>query len=192
VVAAFNRASCGADPVPHSLPERLQRLDRADHHLEFDRFAGRIELDELDAPSCHLPIWAENSSAAVSTSEVAIRPGIGDCTNGGRNTICSDSSEASRLLAATVPARGFRPPVYPRGHSSRFTMKDEKDKNEPQTGKPAKNPSKDAKQDRLKLALRENLKRRKSQARGRSDMTAAPTDDAGVALHDNCGKKPGE
>ena len=30
----------------------------------------------------------------------------------------------------------------------------------------------DQRQDRLKLALRENLKRRKSQARGRGEMTA--------------------
>jgi hypothetical protein len=54
-------------------------------------------------------------------------------------------------------------------------MKDEKDKLERQTGAAAKNP----RQDRLKLALRENLKRRKSQARGRSDIViAAGNDDA--------------
>jgi hypothetical protein len=35
-----------------------------------------------------------------------------------------------------------------------------------------KGESKNPKQDRLKLALRENLKRRKSQARGRSQTTA--------------------
>jgi hypothetical protein len=48
-------------------------------------------------------------------------------------------------------------------------------------GAPAKNSGKDlvnkdskrdARQDRLKLALRENLKRRKSQARGRDDLAA--------------------
>ena len=55
-------------------------------------------------------------------------------------------------------------------------------------GQPAKN----SRQDRLKLALRENLKRRKSQARGRSDATAAPRDDAGASLHDELDKKPGE
>jgi len=64
-------------------------------------------------------------------------------------------------------------------------MKDDKDES---AGKPAKN----SRQDRLKLALRENLKRRKSQARGRSDMTAVPPDDAGVSPHDGLGKKPGE
>jgi hypothetical protein len=56
-------------------------------------------------------------------------------------------------------------------------MNDEPDKRE------GKNP----KQDRLKLALRENLKRRKSQARGRS-ATVARTDDDGLPDDEN-GKK---
>jgi hypothetical protein len=66
-------------------------------------------------------------------------------------------------------------------------MKDEKDKLERQTGAAAKNP----RQDRLKLALRENLKRRKSQARGRSDIViAAGNDDASPDCAN--GKKPGQ
>ena len=76
-------------------------------------------------------------------------------------------------------------------------MKDDKDKREGQTGTPAKNPGKDSRknprQDRLKLALRENLKRRKSQARGRSDLTIAPSnDDDEVSLRDASEKKPGD
>jgi hypothetical protein len=67
-------------------------------------------------------------------------------------------------------------------------MQDDKDKREVQTGMPAKTP----KQDRLKLALRENLKRRKSQARGRSDITAAPSAGDDLTPHDVSGKKPGE
>ena len=55
-------------------------------------------------------------------------------------------------------------------------MKDEKDKDEGQTGGPVK---KDPRQDRLKLALRENLKRRKSQAKGRGDIASATFDDDG-------------
>ena len=66
-------------------------------------------------------------------------------------------------------------------------MTDDKDK-----GKAEGQPAKDARQDRLKLALRENLKRRKSQARGRSDVAAAPRDDAGASLHDDIETKPGE
>ena len=38
-----------ADPVPHFLSQRLQRLDGADHDLEFDHFAGLVEFDEIDA-----------------------------------------------------------------------------------------------------------------------------------------------
>ena len=79
-------------------------------------------------------------------------------------------------------------------------MNDETDKYEGQTGTPAKNPkkdpgkdsSKDLRQDRLKLALRENLKRRKSQARGRSDVTTAPSHGDDVSPHDDSAKKPGE
>ena len=67
-------------------------------------------------------------------------------------------------------------------------MKDEKDKDEGQTATPVKN----SRQDRLKLALRENLKRRKSQARGRSDVTIAPSNGDDVAPRGVGGKKPGE
>ncbi len=41
-----------------------------------------------------------------------------------------------------------------------------------------------ARQDRLKLALRENLRRRKSQARGRSDAPAASSADGKASLDD--------
>jgi hypothetical protein len=67
-------------------------------------------------------------------------------------------------------------------------MKDAKDKSERQTGAGAKNP----RQDRLKLALRENLKRRKSQARGRSEVTTVPSNPDDVSPHDGGGKKPGK
>jgi hypothetical protein len=69
-------------------------------------------------------------------------------------------------------------------------MKDDKDKREGLTGAPAKNSAKDTRQDRLKLALRENLKRRKSQARGRSDVTGAPSDDVDASLDDGDENKP--
>jgi hypothetical protein len=64
-------------------------------------------------------------------------------------------------------------------------MTDDEKKRERQAGSPAK---KDARQDRLKLALRENLKRRKSQARGRGEA-ADSSDEA--SLHDGSEKKPG-
>jgi hypothetical protein len=64
-------------------------------------------------------------------------------------------------------------------------MKDEQDKRE---GRAAKHP----RQDRLKLALRENLKRRKSQARGRSDIAVAPSNGDDVSPHDESGQKRDE
>jgi hypothetical protein len=67
-------------------------------------------------------------------------------------------------------------------------MKDDNDKDEGQTATPAK---KHPRQHRLKLALRENLKRRKSQARGRSDVTVAPSNGDDMPPHDGSGKKPG-
>jgi hypothetical protein len=65
-------------------------------------------------------------------------------------------------------------------------MNDEPDKRE------GKNPGKDTRQDRLKLALRENLKRRKSQARGRGEMTTAPRNDDEPSPHDEDGKEQNE
>jgi hypothetical protein len=79
-------------------------------------------------------------------------------------------------------------------------MTDDKHKREGQTGTPAKNHTKDPgkdpgnnpHRDRLKLALRENLKRRKSQARGRSDVTTPASNDGEASPHDVSGRKPGE
>ncbi len=65
-------------------------------------------------------------------------------------------------------------------------MTDGKDKDEGPSGRPAK----DLRQDRLKLALRENLKRRKSQARGRDDFASSNSDD--VEPHDGSEKNPGK
>jgi hypothetical protein len=49
----------------------------------------------------------------------------------------------------------------------------------------------DLRQDRLKLALRENLKRRKSQARGRDDL-AAPSNNCDPSPYDDGAGKPGK
>ena len=47
---------------------------------------------------------------------------------------------------------------------------------------------KDSRQDRLKNKLRENLKRRKSQARERGKMTDALSDDEDASPHGEVGK----
>ena len=67
-------------------------------------------------------------------------------------------------------------------------MKDGNEKREGQSGSLEKNP----RQDRLKLALRENLKRRKSQARGRDDFALAPSNADDVTPHDDGDEAPGE
>jgi hypothetical protein len=69
-------------------------------------------------------------------------------------------------------------------------MKDDQGKHERQTGSLAGSLAKDSRQDRLKLALRENLKRRKSQARGRSDGVSS-SEHRDAALDDASGKEPG-
>jgi len=50
---------------------------------------------------------------------------------------------------------------------------------------------KDTREARLKQALRENLKRRKSQARGRSDEASASSETADASLDDASGEEPG-
>jgi hypothetical protein len=65
-------------------------------------------------------------------------------------------------------------------------MKHDDDKREAAAAAPGRN----SRQDRLKVALRENLKRRKSQARERGNMTAAPS--AGAEAAGKTGPKPGK
>ena len=67
-------------------------------------------------------------------------------------------------------------------------MKDKKDKYEGKSGKPAK----DLRHDRLKHALRENLKRRKSQAMGRDEFTIASSNSDDVSPNGRSEKDPGK
>ena len=78
-------------------------------------------------------------------------------------------------------------------HLNGSAMKDDRDKCQGQTGKLAKKTlGKGPWQDRLKVALRENLKRRKSQARGRGDSTIAVSNDDEVLPYRKDGNKSGE
>ena len=75
-------------------------------------------------------------------------------------------------------------------------MTDENHKRERPAGASAnkdsgKHSSKDSKQTRLKLALRANLKRRKSQARARGDFANATSSDD-VASHEHSEENPGK
>jgi hypothetical protein len=56
--------------------------------------------------------------------------------------------------------------------------------------RPAGHPGRDSRQDRLKRALRENLKRRKSRERGRSDPALGSSHAGNVSPYDDGGKKP--
>ena len=56
-----------------------------------------------------------------------------------------------------------------------------------QRGAHTTTPAGDSRQQRLKLALRENLKRRKSQARGKS--AEAPSTETELSLHEEPGKR---
>ncbi len=75
-------------------------------------------------------------------------------------------------------------------------MKNDKDNRDGPSGKseknPRKNPRKDLRGDRLKLALRENLKRRKSQARGRDDSAGAASNADEATPHEGGEKTLGE
>ena len=64
-----------------------------------------------------------------------------------------------------------------------MTIKGDQDGASGKSGADVKN----SRRDRLKLALRENLKRRKSQARGRSDAASSENEDASL---DTAGEKP--
>lgn len=64
-------------------------------------------------------------------------------------------------------------------------MADDKDKSK----EPVASPVKDSRQDRLKSALRENLKRRKMQARERGKKTDMPSNDHEASPHGELGKR---
>jgi hypothetical protein len=64
-------------------------------------------------------------------------------------------------------------------------MQDDSDKRE-------RDPGNGPRRDRLKLALRENLKRRKSQSRGRSEAAGTSSNGDDATPHDGSARKPGE
>ncbi|WP_246785101.1 hypothetical protein [Bradyrhizobium sp. S69] len=95
------------------------------------------------------------------------------------------SSGASRFIAACISAIGCGT------NSDRLAMTDDSDRAEGHTGAAAGNPKQDSRQHRLKQALRENLKRRKTQARGRGDPASRPSNADDVLPYDD-GNKPGK
>ena len=141
-------------------------------------------------------------SGRIITSSAASRPGIGDCTAGDRNTIWSDSGEVGRASsltatkrcgrrassAAIAPVHAFRASSLSPAVSYGPIMTEDNDKRAAQGLPTAKDSGKasrqDSRQERLKLALRDNLKRRKSQARQRANMNDAPSNNPEDVLDD--------
>ena len=115
---------------------------------------------------------------------------------------CRFQPDRCRPIRFPIPRPEAARVFIPAGMSSVYSVSDTFLKREAngstmqnEDGKRERRPGKDVgqhpRQDRLKLALRENLKRRKSQARGRSETGAAPSD-PGDATPYGSGNKPGE
>jgi hypothetical protein len=83
-----------------------------------------------------------------------------------------------------LPATASPDAVSIKACSTVLAMKDNQDSAAGKSGADVKG----SRRDRLKLALRENLKRRKSQARGRSDAASSETADG--SLDDASREKP--
>jgi hypothetical protein len=94
---------------------------------------------------------------------------------GERNRIFSAKIEDGRPLQQIVISHGFK-------------MQDGKDNIQRQSGRGTHN----ARKERLKRALRENLKRRKSQARAQDEFTIPSSNSDDVAAADATEKHPGK
>ena len=160
-------------PVPASfgsilanpVPDFPSSPDRANHDGQFHHFAGVVPMlpgIEHD-PDPQGRVSAKWLTVFLATDAKRLR---------------GDDAQA-KIAAIARPANKtqYDPALQIQGSR----MKDDR-----KSGEPPKN----SRQDRLKLALRENLKRRKSQARGRSDPAAASSEDVDASL-DDAGEGPG-
>jgi hypothetical protein len=164
-LAASTAATPGRSGSLLPSPRAASAFSGLNNDLESDHFAGFVEFDAIDTPqlaSCRS--WRK-TPAWRHEAEPAVQHPLHPCMWFGRRYI--------------LPVLD----VYSNGPA----MKDDKANRDRQISSPAK----DSRQDRLKLALRENLKRRKSQARGRSDAVGASSEDADASLNDGSGKAPG-
>jgi hypothetical protein len=100
--------------------------------------------------------------------------GMDRCGERRRNPICSDDGVADGRAAG-----------LDQGKFDGRTMKGDQDRATEKIVADVK----DSRRDRLKLALRENLKRRKSQARGRGEASAS-SESADASLDTAGGEKP--
>jgi hypothetical protein len=162
--------------------------------------ATRTPLAQARGGARNDPKWAKNGvshpwqgrSGSLSAQSTRLRAvgarivaadrafaGAGGGTTGRRNPLWSAGSGAGR---------SHRPG---RSEQTRFRQARMKDNQAKPEGK-ASREVRDPRRDRLKAALRENLKRRKSQARGRDDLGAASSEPADASLDDAGGETPGQ
>jgi hypothetical protein len=115
------------------------------------------------------------------------------CASAGLALPCSPKGPPSRRTTGSVCERNsmFSATIESRKSfllCGRSKMRHDKDNRGRQPGKGAH----DARRERLKLALRENLKRRKSQGRGRDDFTISSSDPDAVTVADPDKNHPGK
>jgi hypothetical protein len=97
------------------------------------------------------------------------------------------SARKQKKSQKNLPAKRARSEADRLGfqYSNGSTMNDHRDKK-------SGNSAKDLRHERLKQALRENLKRRKSQAKGREDFTIPSSNSVDVAVEKTGKKHPGK
>ena len=114
--------------------------------------------------------FRKTTAPGAGSAKLRPRSRIGDCRRAEHDISGPRRREARRIRNGSM-------------------MTDDGDKAD---GRPGHLAKKDARRDRLKEALRENLKRRKSQTRGRGDIAPVPSHGEAAAPHDGGGEKPGE
>jgi hypothetical protein len=157
-----SQAQFEPDPVPVCPPEAAGALIGANPASAIARRANEPQYDMTIMPGSQSP------DATEQYQPFHVR--------------CGKAAKARFLRSA------HRRPAVGAASTSGVTVKNNKPEREGKTGAGAK----DRAQERLKGALRENLKRRKSQARQRGESALAPSNPEDLSPHPGCGKKPGE
>ena len=177
----------GAFRAEAALPTRLGAGDvtlTAIGATSTRRASARITVDPTRGAAGQSVVKGTVRAANVAGVVVRLKPSLGVVgpeitANVDANGAYVFEKLASGFYALTVTAPGSI-------QACRITMKGDRDRAAGKAGADLK----ESRRDRLKLALRENLKRRKSQARGRSDIDAASSESPGPSPNDAGGEKP--
>jgi hypothetical protein len=128
---------------------------------------GRLHRDNSGPIRFPSPLLPPKCTGSEVSGEERCRPPDAPCSNGQ----CTEAAVWLFFIITII--------------SNGSGMKGDQDR----AGRKTAPDVKDSRRDRLKLALRENLKRRKSQARGRSE-TSASSESADASLDTASGEKP--